>query len=280
MTTIGSLLLGQVRSAAQSVVEKVTPQLPPLLQKSAQAMAQSVDEFVSHSPLLAQLGGTTGPLPPLTSSAQVSTEYKKAAASDLLAPSTLKALNDDLKKQDPTAKPLTRAEVSKIIQDTDVKLLAPAQYAALKAAAGPGSPANPATSLDGENRAKLKENGPTNLAKSRLRASADPATANREPTADEVAKAEADLRAIDPGIFNTPPRDVIYVNQTQVSGAADPRRTKVAAHEFVHHILNHRQFAGDQHVVIGRLGWNGSHEPNAPVDDTRNWSTPPGSGLP
>jgi len=280
-------LLGQFQAGVATVAEQAEERLPDAVKPQVAALTSAVDEFVSSKQVLTQLG-VPAPVapPPLTTEAQVRSEYKKDASRDLTDAATLKQLNDELKAQDPNAKPLTAAEAKSIIDNADVRSLTPRQYADLKAAAGPGaSSTNPATAVDADNRAKLKDVGPENLARARLRSQGSSA----DPTPEQLAQAEKDLRAIDPGIFATPPKDVVYVNQKHVEHQGDPRQTKVASHEFLHLILDHRQVPGKQadgsdpqHAIIGRLGWNQTFGTSGQVipGETANWATPPGQGLP
>lgn len=278
-------LLGQVRAAATTVAEAVEAKVPEQLKPQVSNLAHSVDAFVSNAKVLNQLGiPTPATLPKLATQAQVKAAYVTGAKRDLTDPATLKQLNQELKARDPNAKPLTAAEVNSVIDKTDVRSLTPAQYATLKAATG-GSRDNPATTLDAENRAKVQESGPENLARSRIRSTGS----NAEPTAEQIATAKEDLRAIDPGIFSTPPKDVVYVNQKHLEGNGDPRQTKVASHEFLHAVLDHRGVpekdadgTDPQHAIIGRLGWNQKFGTSGKVipGETANWATGPGAGLP
>lgn len=280
-------VLGQVRAAATTVAEAVEEKVPEQLKAPVAKVSRSVDEFVSNAngKVLAQLSTPApAPLPKLATEAQVKAEYVKDAKRDLTDPGTLKQLNQELKARDPNAAPLNAAEVSGIIDRTDVRSLTPAQYSALKAATG-GSRDNPATTLDADNRAAIQQSGPENLARSRLRATGSAA----EPTPEQIAAAKEDLRAIDPGIFAKPPRDVVYVNQAHIEGQGDPRLTKVASHEFLHAVLNHRGVPAKdpngtepQHAIIGRLGWNQKFGTSGAIipDETAKWATPPGAGLP
>ncbi|GEM_PF-3427317 len=285
MTSILGGFLGQVRAAATTVAEAVEEKVPEQLKAPVAKAAASVDAFVSNKQVLNQLGvPTPAALPKLENEQQVKAAYVKGAKRDLTDPATLKQLNQELKARDPEAKPLTAAEVNSIIDKTDVRSLTPAQYATLKAATG-GSRENPATSIDAENRGKIQESGPENLARSRLRSTGSAA----EPTAEQIATAKEDLRAIDPGIFAKPPKDVVYVNQKHIEGHGDPRQTKVASHELLHTVLNHRGVpekdangTDPQHAIIGRLGWNQKLGTSGTIipGETSNWATPPGSGLP
>ncbi len=282
MTSIGGFL-GQVRAAATAVAETVKEKVPEPLKAPVAKASAAVDEFVSDPRLLNQLGGAA-PLPKLATEQQVKAAYVNGAKRDLTDAGTLKQLNQELKARDPNAKPLTAAEVNSIIDKTDVKSLTPAQYATLKAATG-GQRENPATSIDAKNRGDIQISGPENLARSRLRSAGSTA----DPTPQQIATAKEDLRAIDPGIFAKPPKDVVYVNQKHIQGQGDPRLTKVASHELLHTVLNHRGVPNTdpdgtepQHAIIGRLGWNQKPETSGKIipGETANWATPPGKGLP
>lgn len=286
MTKVLGGFLGQLQSAVTAVADAAQTQAPEPLKPHVTQLADQFQAAISNPAVLNQLGvPAPAALPPLDSPQKVKQAYAQSAQRDLTDPKTLKQLNDELKARDPTAKPVTAAEVNELIAKTEVKPLSARDYATLKAAAGNGSRDNPATSIDGDERARLATEGPVNLARSRLRSEGSSA----EPTQAQVDAAKKDLERIDPGIFQKPPKDVVYVNEKHLGGHADPRQTKVASHELLHHLLDkrgvpHRDENGKdpQHAIIGRFGWN--QQPGTSGDlipgETANWATPPGQGLP
>lgn len=284
MTKVLGGFLGQIQSAITGIAEQAEVAAPEPMKPQVIQLADQFQQALSNPALLNQLGvPAPATLTPLETQAQVKQAYTQAASRDLGDPKTLKQLNDELKARDPNAKPLTKAEVDQVIANTDVKLLSRSDYETLKMATG-GSRDNPATSIDAENRAKIAASGPENLARARLRNTGS----NADPTPEQIAQAKTDLEKIDPSLFKKGVKDVVYVNQKHIGGHGDPRQTKVAAHEFLHLVLDKRGVEHDangkdpQHAIIGRLGWNQKPGTSGEVipGETANWATPPGQGLP
>lgn len=207
---------------------------------------------------------------------RIAAQYKDAALKDVADPRTLKVLNDELKAKDPNAKPITPEEAKAIIKNTDVRVLSADDYKAVKQALG-GLTSNPAAACDKSLREKLATEGVEKLALARARERTG--LRDTQPTQADLDQARADLRRIDPGAFQTPVKDAVYVNESRANKpVSDPTKTKVADHEFVHIVLNHRGATageGPQHRIIGKLGWN-----QAEPGENSNWGTPPGQGLP
>ncbi|MBL8958022.1 MAG: hypothetical protein JNK82_45025 [Myxococcaceae bacterium] len=275
-------LFGQLQSAVSTISQQLQtqapaqqPQLPtmPQFAEQFQPFADQFQQALGNPQLLNQLGiPTPAALTPLDTPQKVSTAYKAAALRDLTDPKTIAKLNDELKAQGKP--PVTSAEVAKMIQNTDVKALSPRDYETLKLATG-GSTDNPATTLDAANRAKIAESGPERLATAR--------NGGQKPSESQIAAAKKELERIDPDIFKAGAKDVVYVNERHVGANGDPRQTKVAAHEFVHVVLNNQGVPHESngvdvhHDITGRFGWN---QKPGPGGANRNWNTPPGKGLP
>lgn len=286
--SLGNLVSGLVNGAQSlgSTVEQAVENAPENVKQTVGNLVGQADEFVSNvgQNLNAQVGQTTS-LPKLDTPAKVKAEYQQDAKKDLTNAGTLKQLNQELKARDPNAPPLTSAEVQRVIDNADVKSLSESDYRTLKMAVPGSQPGNPASSMDSANRAKLAKDGPENLARARLQSQGSKA----DPTPEQISQAEADLRRIDPGAFQNPPKDVVYVNQKHIEHNGDPRQTKVAAHEFTHLVLDHRGVpdkdpdgTDPQHAIIGRLGWNQTYGTSGKVigGETDNWATKPGDGDP
>ncbi len=208
--------------------------------------------------------------------ARIATQYKASALRDVADPKTLRVLNEELKARDPSAAPITAEEAKKAINATDVKVLSADDYKAVKQALG-GQWTNPAAAADSSIRTTLNsDEAAVKLATARARERTH--LSATQPTQAEIDQAKVDLRRIDPGAFETPPKDAVYVNQAKAGvPVSDPTQTKVADHEFTHIVLNKRPgTAGEatQHEITAKLGWN--HAPG----ENANWNTPPGKGLP
>jgi len=262
--------IGQLQSAVSGAADAVEAQAPVELKPQVEQAGDQFQQLLSNPLLLNQLGVPTPvALPRLETAAAVQQAYAQGASRDLTSPKTLEKLNKELGDKGP----VTRADVEKVIQNTDVKMLSADDYRTLKMATGVegASFSNPATAIDADSRAAIGEKGPYNLAKIRNR--------GQEPSAEQIAAAKQELEKIDPSLFKKGSRDVIYVNQKHVNGVADPRLTKVAAHEYLHLVMHKKGVEGEavQHDIIGKFGWN---QVPGPGGANRNWATPPGKGLP
>jgi hypothetical protein len=227
------------------------------------------------------------PLGPAATPTQIAQAYKASAARDLVKPGVLNEINGTVQKYGTDKAPVTARDIQQTVANADVKVMSEADYVTLKTALN-GQRTNPATALTSSERAKIPELGVDNLARARLTAKGE----TRDPNAGELAQAKSDLMRVDPGAFQKPPKDAVYVNQRLAGqGAGDPNLTKVADHEFVHLVLdkkgvphNDGQNHDPHHYTTGVLGWNAvpgtSGFPSLPGGgETRNWRTPPGQGV-
>ncbi|MFO0727761.1 MAG: hypothetical protein U1E65_28540 [Myxococcota bacterium] len=211
---------------------------------------------------------------------QVQQAYKQNGAAAVGAPGARAVLQDEVNRSG-DKQPITPDEINRTARNMDVKVLSANDYATVKLAYPGGQTTNSAGSAIGDLRGKLPTEGAERLARMR-----DHIPEGSPVPQASLDQAKADLKRIDPGAFETPPKDVVYVNSTMMQGTrGNPNTTKVAAHELTHLVLSHHgvpskaQGHDPQHEVLGRLGWNQVAESGIP-GETSNWGTGPGQGIP